>query len=339
MADLTGTLMISVCVAATRPDTIATTIRSIRTQAYPHWELVLVAQGQVAAVQQVALAETQAEPKRLRFIAQTGFGLSRARNAAMRAATGDVFAWLDDDCEAASDWLSVIAEAVTQRPQLGLVGGALIAPPPPHHWPRTCPAWTPGEALHDPGTNGNNRPPGFGWLGGNFALTREAVDRIGPFDEYLGAGGYFPQSEDVDYMLRAESAGIPMLSTPRAIVYHTHGWRYGIGPVMRHQRNLARGSGALAGKLTLLGDPRGERLLGEARREVLAEGTRWWRRPISAATAARRLRHFVRAYRECVTGFSVASDGRLTPRPFAAGVAHQPVEREPGVAEPVSDLA
>ena len=330
-ADLASPLMISVCVAATRPDTIATTIRSICAQIYRHWELIVVAQGEVDAVRRVALSEMRAEPTRLRFIAQTGFGLSRARNAALRAATGDVFAWLDDDCEAARDWLIVIADALKQHPRLGLVGGALVAPPPPHRWPRTCPAWTPDETLYDPGADGRHRPPGFGWLGGNFALTRRAVDRIGAFDEYLGAGAYFPQSEDVDYMLRAEAVGLPMLSTPRAIVNHIYGWRSGIAPVLRHQRNLARGSGALAGKLSLLGDSRGERLLREARREVLAEGSRWWRRPISAATATRRLRHFVRAYRECLTSFCVGDDGLLAPRPSASAIAH------PTVAEPASN--
>jgi Glycosyl transferase family 2 len=304
-------VLISVCVATTRPDTIAATIRSIRAQEYASWELVVVGQGDIEAVRGVVQAEMHSHPQRLCFVAQTGFGLSRARNAAMKEATGDVFAWLDDDCEAAPDWLSVIADALQRRPKVGIVGGALVAPSPLRRWPRTCPAWTPAEALYDPWAHGCVRPPGFGWLGGDFAVRRDAARLIGAFDEFLGAGARFPQAEDVDYMCRAEAAGVPMLSTPRAVVHHTYGWRYGVGAVLRHQRGLARGNGALAAKFTLLGDPRGAGLVRIARRESLACGVRWWRRPVSAVTGGRRLFHFMRAYRECLRDYRVGKGGLL----------------------------
>ena len=38
-------------------------------------------------------------------------------------------AFTDDDCEADPDWLEVIAGYFEREPDLGLLGGAVIAPP------------------------------------------------------------------------------------------------------------------------------------------------------------------------------------------------------------------
>jgi len=43
--------------------------------------------------------------------------LSRARNAAVRVADGDVIAMTDDDCEAAPDWLAVLVDRFASLPQ------------------------------------------------------------------------------------------------------------------------------------------------------------------------------------------------------------------------------
>jgi hypothetical protein len=58
-----------------------------------------------------------------------------------------------------------------------------------------------------------------------------------------------------------ERAGIRMRVTPRAIVRHTFGERVGLKAMYGLSRSYAVGHGALAGKMTLAGDPRGpERL-------------------------------------------------------------------------------
>ena len=67
------------------------------------------------------------------------------------------------------------------------------------------------------------------------------------------------EKRTTNYAWRASK--IKMGSTPSAIVTHTHGYRYGIKAVIQHSRNYASGNGALAAKMTLMGDPRGSQLV------------------------------------------------------------------------------
>ena len=137
------------------------------------------------------------------------------------------------------------------------------------------------------------------------------LERAGRFDECLGAGTEFPSCEDTDYKLRLESMGVKMRSTPRAIVYHTHGVRYGVRALLAHQRNYARGNGAMAAKLTMSGDPRGAQWLEATRRDCLRS---WFqnRRPQRLAADLRRLQCFAGGYRDCIRDYSVDA-GLLRP--------------------------
>ena len=307
-------MKVSVCLAATRPDTVAAPVRSVMAQSYRDWELIVVAQRMIEPVRQAVAAAMLGNERSLTFVAQGGSGLSRARNAAVRAAQGDILAWLDDDCEAAPDWLATIVDVFGRHPEVGIVGGSLIAPAPERRWPRTCPAWVPAEVLREATLPRGESPAGFGWIGGDFAVRREVAERIGPFDEFLGAGSRFGQGEDLDYTLRAQAARVAMYSTPRARVRHTFGWRYGLGTILRHQRDLARGYGAVAAKLRLADDPFASTYRRSVERDVLTSHAAAWRAPVSATTAARRYVHFIRAYRECIAKFVVDADGVLAPR-------------------------
>jgi GT2 family glycosyltransferase len=141
-------------------------------------------------------------------------------------------------------------------------------------------------------------------------MRRSLFERVGDFDEHLGAGAEFASAEELDYKLRIERLGVPMAATPRAVVRHTYGARTGLRAVLRHHRNYARGYGGLAGKLTLLGDPRGE---------AFVEGTlREWRRDLReprrlarAPQHFRRWLHVSRAYRRCLSAYRVDERGLL----------------------------
>jgi glycosyltransferase involved in cell wall biosynthesis len=249
-------------------------------------------------------------------------GLSRARNRVMDRANGEVIAFIDDDCEADPNWLAVMAGYLQSDPSIGLVGGATVPPPDTRSGLRlrlsTCPAILPAEGLYDPAAS-RVPPPGWDWGGANVAVRGEVAARVGGFDEFLGPGTPFLAGEDRDYKFRLEALGVCMMATPRAVVRHTYGRRYGVRPVTRLSRAYARGGGAVAGKLTVSGDPRGEEWLAAARRE-------FWRdilKPGRSLAAMYRLPHFLRAYREVVAGYTVdARTGCLQPRilsdqPFA----------------------
>lgn len=296
-------MKISVCIAATRATTVAAAIASIRRQTWPDWELVLVGQGDDAALGAVGKAAALAD-ERVHYVHLDRRGLSLARNAGIQAATGAIIAMTDDDCEAREDWLATIAAIFAAEPEVGLIGGALLAPAPARGGASSCPSLEPAEALYDPIAAQRHAPPGWDWIGGNFAIRRRAVERVGLFDECLGAGAVFPAGEDTDYKLRMERIGIKMRSTPRSVVYHTYGHRYGLRAVLRGSRAYARGNAALAAKLTLMGDPRGREWLDATRRESLGD----WRAVLTPGHRPHnplRYVYFARAYAECVGHYRV----------------------------------
>jgi glycosyltransferase involved in cell wall biosynthesis len=311
-------MKVSVCVAATRPDTVGDTVRSITAQTHPDWHLVVVAQGPGAGGVAAAVEQALGDHDRARatVVRQDGTGLSRARNAAVMAADGDVIAMIDDDCEADPRWIEVIVDRLVAEPAVGLVGGAVIAPPRQGRGPANCPSCQPADVAYHPGSSPDGPdgpPPGFAWIGANFAFRRATAQGVGEFDELLGAGARFPVAEEIDFMRRAGALGIAMLTTPEAVVHHTYGWRQGVGAVWRLQRNYARGNGAYAAKLTMLGDPRGPRDLSEMRRLT---ATDWWtrRRPVAVPAGLRRYAHFIAGYRECLRECRVDERGLLVLR-------------------------
>src|SRR2546423_10210651 len=84
---MTARMKVSVCVAATRPDTVGDTVRSITAQTHPDWHLVVVAQGPGAGGVAAAVEQALGDHDRARatVVRQDGTGLSRARNAAVMA--------------------------------------------------------------------------------------------------------------------------------------------------------------------------------------------------------------------------------------------------------------
>jgi glycosyltransferase involved in cell wall biosynthesis len=304
---------VSVCIPAMRAETLPAAIRSIQRQRYTDWELLVVVQGADPPAAPVARRALEGEP-RGRVLAIPTPGLSRARNAAFAQARGEIVAVTDDDCEADPDWLGVLVGRLDEDPGAGLVGGALVAPAGSRRGLSVCPAMVPTEGRWDP--RGAPPPPSWDWVGASFAIRRSLVDRVGEFDEHLGAGTEFGSAEELDYKLRIEALGVPMWATDRAVVQHTHGARYGLGAVLRHHRNYARGYGGLAGKLTLLGDPRGE---------AFVEGTlRDWQRdlrsgrPHRAPQHLRRWLHVRQAYERVLSDYRIDHRGLLMPRTVPA---------------------
>ncbi|HZU14564.1 MAG TPA: glycosyltransferase family 2 protein [Chloroflexota bacterium] len=301
-------VLISVCLASVRATTLGSAIRAVRSQTWDNWELIVVGQGDEPVLCR-AVTEAAAGDKRVRYIHSPRRGLSVARNLGIEASNGEVIAMTDDDCEPDPEWLGTIAGCFTSDNTIGVVGGSLLAP---MTGPLvTCPSLEPTEALYDPAATARVPPAGWDWIGGNFAIRRGVADHVGHFDECLGAGTPFPCGEDTDYKLRLEAVGVRMYTTPRSVVHHTWGVRRGVRAGLRHSQNYARGNGALAAKLTLLGDPRGE----EWRRDATREASRdWSRRPYRLAVSVRRVLHFRRAYAEVLRHYELDSSGLLRRR-------------------------
>lgn len=310
----------TVCIAATRADCVGRAVAAVLAQSCSDWDLLVVGQGDERTMRQAVAAAAGDDP-RVRFVHQAGRGLSRARNLAARLARSDVLAFTDDDCEPDPDWLAALAAGFARGDgdSIGLVAGAVLAPPATRRL-STCPAIAPANALYDPRLTPRRPPPGWDWMGANFAVRRDLLARLGGWDELLGAGTDLPAGEDTDFKLRLEAAGVPMVTTPAAVVRHAGGRREGLRAVLRSQRGYARGNGALAAKMSLAGDARGRAWLFDTWRDCLLGWLRQ-RRPHRLPADLRRLWCFCAGYMACRRGCELDAAGMLRRRGTAVPAA------------------
>jgi GT2 family glycosyltransferase len=295
-------MRVTVCIGSVQASTIGHAIESLAHQTTDDFDVVLVGQGDDPGIRAFG-ARLEEDHPQWRYVHLAERGVSRARNAAVDATTSDVVAFIDDDCEASPNWVETMLDSFTKDPSLGVIGGAVLRPDRELSRLCTCPSFTPAEMVYDPVASGRQLPAGFGWMGCNFAVRRDLFLQVGSFDPALGPGTRYPAAEDTDLGFRLERAGIRMRSTPDLVVTHTYGVRCGVRTRFAHSRNYARGNGALAGKLTLAGDVRGDEWRIHARSEITAELRRL--RVHTALAGILRYRHFGDAYRSCMRDYDI----------------------------------
>lgn len=192
-------------------------------------------------------------------------GLDFARNAALRYATGDLLAFLDDDVVVDRDWLEGLFAAWQSYPDAGGFSGLVL----PYRLdteaqvefelrggfgrgfePRTFHAASAENPLH---------PVGSGVIGAgcNMAFDRSLLLALGGFDEALDTGAPLPGGGDLDIFYRVLRSGRAIVYEPRYAVYHEHRetlpqlkrqyWTWGLG-FMAFLAKSRRSDPALAGK-------------------------------------------------------------------------------------------
>jgi glycosyltransferase involved in cell wall biosynthesis len=188
-------------------------------------------------------SETCCFPVRLCF--EPKRGLAAARNCGLRAAQGDLLVFTDDDCRISSTYISELVRHDAADVELVFRGGRVVLGDSTdlpltikdtelRRWRRRSRA-----ARHE--NLGNTL------LGCNMAMRRGVAERLGPFDERLGAGSTIPGGEDTDYVFRAYLADIVIETVPDMAVFHFHG-RKTVTDGNRLFKNYALGWGALHAK-------------------------------------------------------------------------------------------
>jgi glucosyl-dolichyl phosphate glucuronosyltransferase len=150
-------------------------------------------------------------------------GKSRAVNAALGCARGDVLAFTDDDVTPDRDWLERLAAAL--RGGADFVAGRIfpVWETPPPRW--MSPALHGVLAVPDNGPDPLDIVPGRAEnvmpIGANMAVTRAIVNRIGGLRVDLGKlEGSLRTGEDHEFFLRMLAAGFRGVYEPSAIVHH-----------------------------------------------------------------------------------------------------------------------
>lgn len=150
-------------------------------------------------------------------------GLSRAKNAGVDQARGQLLLFTDDDAIVEDGWIDSYLDLFAAiGAELVMAGGPVVPTPGDlGQWP----GWFDEAGLADLGLldHGAERPlRGFEYVwGGNLAIPASLLDRLGPWDETVGRRaeerGTF---EDTEYQDRVRAAGGMVWFCAGAIVRH-----------------------------------------------------------------------------------------------------------------------
>jgi O-antigen biosynthesis protein len=190
----------------TPAEVLRQTLKSVRRQSFPDWELCLVddcsSQPHVAEI----LAEAQRRDPRVRVERRpANGGIVAASNDALRMARGEFLALLDHDDELHPDALALVDEAIAASPQADYVytDEDKIDLAGHHSGPFFKPDWSPERMRTQMYTCHLS------------VLRRSLVEEVGGFDPE------FEGSQDWDLVLKVTERARAVLHVPR-VLYH---WR------------------------------------------------------------------------------------------------------------------
>ena len=230
-----------------RSEDLRRCLRSLTSVAYTNWEVLVIDQSPNDGARE-AVADFEDALPSLAYRRLTVKGLSRARNLGSRLASGDLIAFVDDDCTVEPDWLQTIAAAFERHPGVALVCGTVLSALDL----RT--AYVPEYHVSEEREVIGNLTTRHVGIGASMYLSREAADQVGQWDDHLGSGARFKSAEDWDYSFRLLRRGYLALVTPAIVVHHFGGRSYADNAARALWRNIAYSQGAMHMKHLRCGD-------------------------------------------------------------------------------------
>jgi GT2 family glycosyltransferase len=183
---------------------------------------------------------------RLRVVSEAAPGQGAARNAGIRAARGEIIAFMDDDIFPQPDWLATIRREFSSDPTLGAISGR-VELFDPKDLPMTIRRQTERIEFSSVSDAFNL------FVGCNEAIKKSLIEQVGFYDTDFGPGGRFISADDSDFIYRAWKAGHKLIYVPSLFVYHNHGRRTQDAGT-RLRRGYVLGRGAFYAKHILGGD-------------------------------------------------------------------------------------
>lgn len=233
-----------------RPDDIRRCLDCLTAVTYESWDILLIDQSDDDYTAVVVEQFKDTLPHLIyRHIEQKW--TARARSLGLNTTTGDIIAYLDDDCTVLPDWLDQVASAFMRHPQAALVFGTVKSAPTIDPRFFFVPIYPITKEHVIRGALAFIRPDG---MGASMYVRRTAAQRIGSFDACLGPGSrLYNGGEDNDYIYRCLANGYSVVRTPSIVLEHYGARSYASGAVSRLVLGNARSAAAVDMKLLRCG--------------------------------------------------------------------------------------
>jgi GT2 family glycosyltransferase len=283
------------------PEQLRRALESLVAQEYPDFRVLVVDNAPKTDATARVVRSFAGRGVDVDYVLEPRPGLSRARNAAVAAAPGEILAFTDDDVIVDRYWLAEIARAFADVPEAAVVSG-LILPAELETLPQV---WSEEYGGHSKGRGFHRavfrRKPGSAYLGptptarrqhhlyplppfgagANMAYRPGVVEAIGGFDEALGAGTPAMGSEDTHALMRVLRAGGTIVYEPAAFLRH-HNYRdlaglanqftgYGTGLTAAYVSLLRQDPTVVGSLLTLVPSALRDLRTGSARESGLSD--------------------------------------------------------------------
>jgi glycosyltransferase involved in cell wall biosynthesis len=198
-------------------------IDSLLTQDCTDYEIIVVDNASSDRTKEVV--EQRLDNPLVKYVYEPELGLSVARNRGAKETKAKILAYLDDDAEASSQWLRIIAQAYRDNEKLAIAGGkvTLILPEAIDSLPKWLSTEMAGAlGSYDLGAeiiyldNPNLTPRGL-----NYAIRRSFLEEIGGFDPNLGrVGKNLLSNEELLMTELALEKGWQVAYLPEALAAH-----------------------------------------------------------------------------------------------------------------------
>jgi O-antigen/teichoic acid export membrane protein len=241
-------ISVIVSTLASRLEDLNTQLDRLTDLDYPRYEVILV-DNRVTVPPDDALPALVAG-RGVRLVVERRRGLSAGRNAGVAAARTEIIAFTDDDVRVDERWLRAIGERYVREPELDAVTGLVL----PTELETPAQIWF--EAYYG-GMNGERRfegltispdgrilgrshriaardrhgalvrrfpvygVGGYG-VGASMSIRKSAIERVGGFDNALGAGSPSKGGEDLQMLIEVLWRGGSLGFEPRSVVHHRH---------------------------------------------------------------------------------------------------------------------